>query len=63
MRTVALEEHFATPAFMDGPGRKLKERAEQTGGRLANLVAGSSMSATAASRRWMLLASTCRRCR
>ncbi len=39
MRTVALEEHFATPAFMDGPGRKLKERAEQTGGRLANLVA------------------------
>ncbi|HZZ60484.1 MAG TPA: amidohydrolase family protein [Roseiarcus sp.] len=39
MRTIALEEHFATPAFMDGPGRKLKERAETTGGRLASLVA------------------------
>lgn len=39
MRTIALEEHFATPAFMDGPGRKLKERAEATSGRLANLVA------------------------
>jgi predicted TIM-barrel fold metal-dependent hydrolase len=39
MRTIAIEEHFATPAFMDGPGRKLKERAEKTGGRLANLLA------------------------
>jgi uncharacterized protein len=39
MRAIALEEHFATPAFMDGPGRKLKERAEKTGGRLAGLVA------------------------
>ncbi len=39
MRTIALEEHFATPAFMDGPGRKLKERAEGTGGRMASLVA------------------------
>jgi len=38
MRTIALEEHFATPAFMDGPGRKLKERAETSGGRLATLV-------------------------
>jgi uncharacterized protein len=39
LRAIALEEHFATPAFMDGPGRKLKERAEKTGGRLAGLVA------------------------
>ncbi|HKN30378.1 MAG TPA: amidohydrolase family protein [Roseiarcus sp.] len=39
MRTIALEEHFATPAFMDGPGRKFKERAEKTGGMLANIVA------------------------
>jgi predicted TIM-barrel fold metal-dependent hydrolase len=38
MRTITLEEHFATPAFMAGPGRRLKERAERTGGRLANLV-------------------------
>jgi uncharacterized protein len=39
MRTIALEEHFATPAFMEGPGRKLKERAETSGGRLARVVA------------------------
>jgi uncharacterized protein len=23
-----LEEHYATPAFMDGPGRQIKEQAE-----------------------------------
>jgi predicted TIM-barrel fold metal-dependent hydrolase len=28
MRTIALEEHFATGAFMEGPGRQLKEQAE-----------------------------------
>ena len=39
MRTITLEEHFATPGFLDGPGRKLKERAERSGGALANLVA------------------------
>ena len=39
MRTIVLEEHFATPAYLEGPGRKLKERAQRMGGRLANLVA------------------------
>ena len=39
MRTIALEEHFATPAYLDGPGRRLKEQAEQVGGRFAKLVA------------------------
>src|SRR5271168_5487909 len=39
MRTIALEEHFATPAFLNGPDRSLKERAEQVGGRFATLVA------------------------
>jgi predicted TIM-barrel fold metal-dependent hydrolase len=39
MRTVTLEEHFATPAYLGGPGRKLKEHAERAGGRLANLLA------------------------
>jgi uncharacterized protein len=38
MRAIALEEHFATPAFLDGPDRRLKERAEQLGGRFAALV-------------------------
>jgi uncharacterized protein len=27
MRTITLEEHFATPAFMEGPGRQLKDQA------------------------------------
>ena len=39
MRTIALEEHFATPAFLDGPHRDFKERAERAGGRLAALLA------------------------
>jgi predicted TIM-barrel fold metal-dependent hydrolase len=28
MRTIALEEHYATPAFIEGPGRDLKASAE-----------------------------------
>jgi hypothetical protein len=28
MRTITLEEHYATPAFLDGPGRKLNEQAQ-----------------------------------
>jgi predicted TIM-barrel fold metal-dependent hydrolase len=28
MRTIALEEHYATSAFMEGPGRELKEQAK-----------------------------------
>jgi predicted TIM-barrel fold metal-dependent hydrolase len=27
-RTITVEEHFATPAFLDGPARSLKERAQ-----------------------------------
>ena len=38
MRTITLEEHFATPGFFDGPGRELKNRAEKVGGRYANLI-------------------------
>ncbi len=30
MRTITLEEHFATPAFLAGAGQKLKERAERS---------------------------------
>jgi uncharacterized protein len=29
MRTITLEEHFATPLFLDGPGRDFKEQAEK----------------------------------
>jgi predicted TIM-barrel fold metal-dependent hydrolase len=28
MRTITLEEHFASPAFMDGPGRPIREQAQ-----------------------------------
>jgi predicted TIM-barrel fold metal-dependent hydrolase len=39
MRTIALEEHFATPAYFEGPARRLKEQAERAGGRFAALIA------------------------
>jgi uncharacterized protein len=37
MRTITLEEHFASPAFLEGPGRELKERASNFGARAAYL--------------------------
>jgi hypothetical protein len=37
MRTITLEEHYASQAFLAGPGRKLKEQAERFGGRAAKL--------------------------
>jgi uncharacterized protein len=39
MRTITLEEHFASPGFFDGPGRELKERAAKSGGRDAEFFA------------------------
>lgn len=44
MHTITLEEHFATPAFMAGPGRQLKEQAAAAqahplvAGQLARLI-------------------------
>jgi uncharacterized protein len=38
MRTITLEEHFAFPGFLEGPGRDLKARAEQFGDRAAKLL-------------------------
>jgi predicted TIM-barrel fold metal-dependent hydrolase len=38
MRTITLEEHFATPKFMDGPGSELKERALKFGGPASKLL-------------------------
>jgi predicted TIM-barrel fold metal-dependent hydrolase len=38
MRIITLEEHFATPGFLDGPGRDLKEQATRVGGRAEQLV-------------------------
>jgi predicted TIM-barrel fold metal-dependent hydrolase len=31
MRTITVEEHFASPAFFDGPGRQFKEQALKSG--------------------------------
>ena len=39
MRTITLEEHFTTPKFLEGPGRKRKELAGKAGGRLAEVFA------------------------
>jgi hypothetical protein len=38
MRVVTIEEHFATPGFLDGPGRELKEQARKFGGPAAGLL-------------------------
>ncbi|HZR89381.1 MAG TPA: amidohydrolase family protein [Bradyrhizobium sp.] len=38
MRTITLEEHFATAGFLDGPGRDLKDQARQIGGRAEQLM-------------------------
>ena len=37
MRTITLEEHFASEGFLNGPGSKLKEQAASFGGRAAKL--------------------------
>jgi uncharacterized protein len=37
MRTITLEEHFASPGFLDGPGRVLKAQALKFGGLAAKL--------------------------
>jgi predicted TIM-barrel fold metal-dependent hydrolase len=38
MRTITLEEHFASPKFLDGPGRELKEKALKFRGPAATLL-------------------------
>jgi len=38
MRTITLEEHFATPGFLNGPGRSFVERAARMGDRMAQVL-------------------------
>jgi hypothetical protein len=38
MRTITLEEHFANPEFLEGPGRHLNEGARTIGSPLAAVV-------------------------
>ena len=38
MKTIILEEHFASPSFIDGPGKGLKAHAKDFTGSRANLL-------------------------
>ncbi len=38
MRTITLEEHYATPGFLSGPGRPIVERAALPGDRMAQIL-------------------------
>jgi predicted TIM-barrel fold metal-dependent hydrolase len=38
MRTITLEEHFANPGFLDGPGRQLKDNILKAGARGAKII-------------------------
>jgi predicted TIM-barrel fold metal-dependent hydrolase len=38
IRTITLEEHFASPAFMEGPGRPLVEQAQSVGAGAQELI-------------------------
>jgi uncharacterized protein len=38
MRTITLEEHFATPGFLNGPGKTFVERAARMGNRMARVL-------------------------
>ena len=38
MRTITLEEHFATPEFFEGPARFVRDRAEKMGGRYLQVM-------------------------
>jgi hypothetical protein len=69
MRTITLEEHYATPTFMDGPGRQIKEQAEavrahpEVAAGLSRLIDSSAISARAESRTWTPPVSMSRFCR
>ena len=38
MRTITVEEHYAIPAFLKGPGRRLEELSRIRGGPLAKVI-------------------------
>ncbi len=38
MRTITLEEHFATPGFLEGPGRSITGRAGRMAERMVKIV-------------------------
>jgi hypothetical protein len=38
MRTITLEEHYATPGFLEGPGREFLDRAAAAGRRMTRIL-------------------------
>jgi predicted TIM-barrel fold metal-dependent hydrolase len=38
MRTITVEEHYASPGFLDGPGRELREQAERPDSPVAKVI-------------------------
>jgi len=63
IRTIDLEEHFATPAYLDGPAHRLKEQAAVEGGRFAALISQLVDAGDGRIARWTPRAPTCRRFR
>jgi hypothetical protein len=69
MRTITVEEHYATAAFMDGPGRQLAAQAEaahehpQVAAGYAPSSDSCATLATAGSRPWTPPGSTSKSCR
>ena len=63
MRTINLEEHFASPGFLDGPGRGLKAQALKFGSSAAKLLEQLCDLGEKRIAEWMPLASTCKYCR
>jgi predicted TIM-barrel fold metal-dependent hydrolase len=39
MRTITLEEHYASPAYLAGPGKEMTEQAKKPGSPIANVIA------------------------
>ena len=66
MRLIGLEEHFLTPAFLEGPGISLKKQAQsadpQVAGRYTKLINKSAISMMAGWPLWMPPVSICRYC-
>ena len=53
MRTITLEEHFGSPAFLDGPGKAFTERMRNVRPRCEDSTPSFATSAKGALRKWM----------
>ena len=62
MKTITLEEHYASPSFIEGPGKGLKEHAKNFTGPRANLLEQFVMLKKEESQTWMKLVLICKSC-